>query len=185
MGVHDYQSVRRRALRERERESVCVCVETACMASGRQPTSSDCGNRIALIGRSRLGVPLQDPFRFVVTVRLILRDTRPNLQIRPTTDNRVSILLLHRGLRQSVQIPIFRLATLIYRFKTGLLEKMLQNSCRKERLSYVPVLHFASSTTMANRLPRFARNDIRCLVVSLRGAQRRSDLLRHGFRAGH
>jgi hypothetical protein len=46
------------------------------------------------------------------------------------------------------------------------------------RPSLVP--HFASSTTIGGRLPRSARNDIQRLVMSLRAAQRRSNLNRGG-----
>jgi hypothetical protein len=41
---------------------------------------------------------------------------------------------------------------------------------------------FASSTTIGDRLPRFARNDIQCLFMSLRGAERRSNLLPYSFK---
>ena len=44
------------------------------------------------------------------------------------------------------------------------------------------VPHFASSTTIANRLPRFAGTCLHRLFMSLRGAQQRSNLLPYNLR---
>jgi hypothetical protein len=49
--------------------------------------------------------------------------------------------------------------------------------CSQRRPSSLLVPHFTSSTTIGDRLPRCARNDRQRLFMSLRGAQRRSNLL--------